>query len=380
MSSKLTALAKTLAREAGFAAVGIARAGEVDPAAAERFRLWVRSGLAGPLDYLRRHEALRRDARLLVPGARSVICLAATYPDSDHPQGTNGPSEQLCEEASRPACRRPSRDSQSQQQTTNNEQQTTNTVFSLSGLIARYAAGRDYHKTLTSRCRPLMDRLRQEMPGFDGRAFVDSGPVMERTWAVQAGLGWIGRNGCLTVPGLGSYVLLCEIFCNLDLLPDPPLPGGCDQCDRCVRACPTGALRADGLVDCRLCISCLTIEQEEAVEAALWPRMQDRLFGCDACQEACPHNPARSAPAPVRDLLEVLGWDDAQWDRATRGRALRRASLEMFLRNAAIACGNAAASVAPPLRPVVRAALEKLAQAHPSLAGPAEWALRRLGG
>ncbi len=297
----ITDAVKAAAIEAGFARVGIAPAAEAD---GEVFREWLAQGRHGEMAYLARNVAERLDPAKLVDGARSVICLAVPYAPVTPPGDT---------------------------------------------LVARYARGRDYHRVLKKRCRRLMDRLREIAPDFEGRAFVDSAPVMERRLAAQAGLGWIGRNGCLSVPGLGSYVFLCEVFCNLPLAPDSPVASACRDCGDCVGACPTGALADPPLVDARRCISYLTIEHHGQIEPELRARMGVRLFGCDACQAACPHN--RNVPPGDAELrgdsplggagvADVLAWTWDDWDAATRGSACRRASYEMFLRNAAIAAAN----------------------------------------
>jgi epoxyqueuosine reductase len=279
-------------------------------------------------------KRLRPD--LLVPGARSVICLAVGYAPRDEPAP---------------------------------------------GIIARYARGKDYHDVLRARCKALMKRIGKAAPDFRGRAFVDSAPIMERTLAASAGVGWIGRNGCLIVPNLGSYVVLCEIVCNLPLTPDAPVPDGCADCRACVAACPTGAIQEGGLIDARGCVSYLTIEHRGDIEQEHWPRMGCRVFGCDACQEACPRN--RELPAGAAELLgqaaplggaglaDILRWTEREWDAATRGSAVRRAKLPTLLRNAVIAAGNSGdPSLAPPL--------SELALRLPELAKIVRWALDRL--
>jgi len=333
--AKLTEAVKALALEAGFARTGVAPAGAVG--GFDRFRVWLAEGLHADMAYLARGAELRARPDRLVEGARSVLCLAAAYApaDDDPPAGPR---------------------------------------------VARYARGRDYHRLLKRRCQALIGRLRRLVPSFRGRAFVDSAPVMERSLAAAAGVGWIGRNGCLIVPSLGSYVLLCEVVSDLPLCPDAPLAPACGDCDACLGACPTGALRRDGLVDCRLCASYLTIERRGAIDERHRAGMGERLFGCDACQEACPHNrgvpageQAFRGPAAPAPLGEVLAWTQADWDAATRGRATRRATCEMFLRNACIAAGNGSdAGLVGPLR--------RLAERAPHLADVAGWAARRLGG
>ena len=332
---ELARAVKALALEEGFARAGVASAGPVP--GCERLETFLAEGYYGQMAYLTRNVAKRRAPNRLVPGARSVLCLAVgCAPARDEP--SDGP------------------------------------------FVARHARGRDYHKVLKKRCRRLMDRIRGIVPGFDGRAFVDSAPVMERTLAHLAGLGWIGRNGCLVVPGLGSHVLLCEIVSNLPLPPDASAAGGCGSCDACVKACPTGAIVAPALIDARKCVSYLTIEHDGVVPEALRAGVGGRVFGCDACQEACPHN--RDLPAGDAELLgagpplggasiaDLLAWDREQWDAATRGRATRRASLERMLRNAVLVAGNAPEAAHRPL-------LEALSRRDPELRELARWALAR---
>ena len=300
----LTSAVKSLAREAGFARVGIAPAGEVSHA--QGLHDWLRRHWHGRMTYMEENLPKRLRPDLLVEGTRSVICLAVGYAPA--------------EEGAQPA------------------------------LVARYARGRDYHKVLKKRCHVLMDRIRQVEGGFDGRAFVDSAPLMERSLAASAGLGWIGRNGCLYVPGLGSYVLLCEIVCNLPLAADSPMESRCDRCDACVRACPMEAIGDESLLDARRCISYLTVEHRGEIAPDLAARMGGGLFGCDRCQEVCPHNrdlPAGDAeltagPPPLNGagIEQVLQWRLEDWDQATRGSPCRRATHPMFLRNARIAQEN----------------------------------------
>lgn len=249
--------------------------------------------------------------------------------------------------------------------------------------VAHYARGRDYHKVLKKRCHRLAGAIRDVAPEFEGRCFVDTAPLMERGLARLAGLGWIGRNGCLIVPGLGSYVLLAEIVCNLHLVPDEPTEAGCGDCRLCVEACPTGACSGEVLVDARKCLSYLTVEHRGEIAPPYRAAMGARVFGCDTCQVVCPHN--RDLPAGDADLLdgreplggatlaEMLDWTEPDWDAATRGCATRRAKLEQMLRNVAIAAGNSAdITLIEPLR--------RLRDRHPDLTGSADWALDRLAG
>ncbi|MHC4562407.1 MAG: tRNA epoxyqueuosine(34) reductase QueG [Planctomycetota bacterium] len=332
----LTAAVKTSATEEGFAAVGVvAIDADLKP---ERFDRWLTGGFHAEMAYMARHRSMRHHPGELLGGAKSVICLAVGYAPLTEVPGD---------------------------------------VF-----VARYARGRDYHRVLKKRCHGLMDRLREIEPTFEGRAFVDTGPLSERALAAAAGVGWIGRNGCLIVPELGSYMVLAEIVCNLPLTLDQPLSAGCNDCDACVRACPTGALTGDGLLDARRCRSYLTIEHGGKIAAQFWPKMDACLFGCDTCQTVCPHN--RNVPAgddqlatpreAVRalTLADVLGWSECDWDSATRGSTMRRATYEMFLRNAVLAAGSSGDRQHIP-------ALERAGKSYPSLTDAARWAIARLG-
>jgi len=356
-----------MAREAGFARVGVARADiSFDESG---YRAWLSAGRHGDMAYLARSVAERHAPGQLVEGARSIICLALSYAPGALPRhGHLGNEQGLL----------PGRDGRA---TLTGDAHATS-VAAGDGIIAHYARGRDYHKVLKQRCRRLMDALRAIEPSFAGRAFVDTAPIAERQLAAAAGLGWIGRNGCLIADGLGSYVVLCEIICNLPLSPDEPCRRDCGDCRLCIDACPTGAIVADGVVDARLCRSYLTIEHRGGIGPALWPKMGSCVFGCDACQAACPHNtgvppgddeltcpepvegacpepvegacpePVEGAcPEPVEGaqphgsvaeltIAEVLTWSEADWDAVTRGSAMRRATYEMFIRNTVLAAGN----------------------------------------
>ncbi|MBN1942147.1 MAG: tRNA epoxyqueuosine(34) reductase QueG [Phycisphaerae bacterium] len=300
----LTSRVKELALECGFARVGVAPAGPVERA--EAFRAWLASGFHADMTYLARNVEARFNPAKLLDGARSVICLAVSYsPGRDEPD--------------------------------------------TDAFIARYARGRDYHRVLKKRAQALCDLVRAVEASFVGRVFVDSAPVAERSLAAAAGLGWIGRNGSLIVPGLGSYVLLAEIVCNLPLRPDDSRQSGCGDCRKCMAACPTGAIISEGVIDARRCLSYQTIENRGDIPADLWPLLGLCVFGCDACQAICPHNRRAvsgdaeltgSAGEKPLTLKEILTWSESDRDRLTRGRALRRATHRMFLRNAILAAGN----------------------------------------
>ena len=292
------------------------------------------------------HLAERLCPQRLVPGARSVICLAVGYaPTEDAPAE---PAE---------------------------------------AFVARYARRRNYHRELKRRCHSLMDRIRRMEPSFEGRAFVDTAPVAERSLAAAAGLGWIGRNGCLIVPEYGSYVLLCEVVCNLPAAPGTPPAGACGDCGACARACPTGAIVGPAIVDSSRCLSYQTIENRGRIPQRLWPHVGNRVFGCDACQAACPHNlgphkpPATPIPAGGdlhrTALTEILAWSEGDWDLATRGSATRRATWEMFQRNALIAAGNACRQpeVADEQKSILRREMAALRRRRPQWRELIDWAV-----
>lgn len=314
----------------------------------EKFRSWVEAHHHGRMGYLARDVTKRFNPTAAFPGARSVICLPVSYaPDSPADENHSG------------------------------------TGSGARGRVARYARGRDYHKVLKKRSRKLMDAIRGLVPHFDGKAFVDSGPLSERSLAASAGLGWIGRNGCLIVPGVGSYVVLTEIVCNLPLPPGAAMENRCRDCRTCLHTCPTGALLEDSLIDARRCLSYLTIEHSASVPEQLREVWGACVFGCDACQEPCPHN--RNCPPGDRELIssthgagihhELLGdlleWNPERWEAATRGSATRRSGFERFMRNAILAAAGTrdASLTAPLLRLRIR---------QPRFAELIDWTVNRL--
>ena len=264
--------------------------------------------------WLAEHVDVRIDPRVLLEGARSVLCVADRYDGSpdDVPEGH--------------------------------------------GRIARYARGRDYHKIMKQRLHALCDRFAAAHPDHTFRACVDTAPVMERALAELAGIGRVGKNTMLIQQGTGSWVLLGEIVTTLAIEPTPAAQDDpCGTCTRCIDACPTDALTPWAL-DARRCISALTIEHREAIDASLQPQMGDWIFGCDICQEVCPHNqptqrtrdaavePTSGTRAASLDLLDVLHWTNADRVEALAGTSATRAKLAMWRRNAVIALRNGPAS------------------------------------
>jgi len=295
----------------GFALAGIAPA---EPTRyASELREWLGAGKHGEMHYLARHMPQRLDPRRLVDGARSIICVADRYHD-----GRAGPS-------GRPGSR---------------------------GRIARYARGDDYHVVMKKRLHRLADELASEYPAETFLACVDTAPVLEREIAQRAGLGAVGKHTLLIEPGNGSWLFLGELITTLELTPSEPCTEDpCGTCTRCIDACPTGAI-APWTVDATRCISYLTIEHRSEIDEDLQEAMGDWIFGCDVCQEVCPHNQPteRSRVAAVHpayaerhgdfDLLEVLGWNVQARRDAFQRSAMKRAKLAMMKRNAIVVAAN----------------------------------------
>jgi epoxyqueuosine reductase len=218
------------------------------------------------------------------------------------------------------------------------------------GRIARYARGRDYHNVVGKRARRLARWLRAL--GHRARTSTDAEPVLERAWAARAGVGFVGKNCCLIVPGLGSHVLLATVVTSAVLAPDAPMEPRCGSCRLCLDACPTGAFAAPGRLDARRCLSYLTIEQPGPIPEEMRVPMDDRLFGCDACQDACPFDrvapppPASTAPFALDErwtgvgVEDLLALDETLFFELTEATPLRRPGRAGLARNAAIVLGN----------------------------------------
>jgi epoxyqueuosine reductase len=343
---------KTLALEAGFDLVGIA------PAEAPRelafFAEWIARGYAGEMAYLTSQVERRRDLRAAFPWARSVIALGLQY-DTPHAYSVDKTAE------GRPEAEANSR-----------------------GWIARYAWGDDYHDVIKSMLDGLVARLQGELGPFEARAYVDTGPIVERAYAAAAGIGAWGKNTCLLHPEHGSWFFLGEIVTALELAPDGPRPDMCGTCTACLDACPTGALPAPYVLDATRCISYLTIEVKGAIPEARRPDLGRHVFGCDICQDVCPWNrkrrhrgqqvfePREGFVEP--DLAELSGLDEEGYRERFRGSAVKRAKRRGFLRNVAVALGNSG-------DPRHLSVLETLARdADPLVREHALWAMERLGG
>jgi len=300
---------KDKAAKLGFDLVGVTSAEPVGSADAERLRAWLAGGRAGEMAYMHRNIAARLDPAALLPGAKAVVCVAIHY---------KPPADDL---ARPPAIRH-------------------------AGRVADFALFEDYHAFILSRLAQLGVYL-QELAGSGDvqcRACVDSAPVMERALAARAGLGFIGRHHGLIHPQLGGHLLLGELVTTLELACDKPLPDGCTDCDRCIRACPTHALGFDGSFDARRCISYLTIEKRGEIGDESAVLIGDRVFGCDECVSACPydiHAPSARgcgmACRPQRkwlDLDQVMQWNRGDFDGVFGGTCVERIRLEGLKRNA----------------------------------------------
>jgi len=252
------------------------------------------------------------------------------------------------------------------------------------GYVSRYALGRDYHKVLRKRLQQLADRITEAIGAFAYRAFVDSAPVLEKALAEKAGLGWIGKHTNLLHDKAGSYFFLGELYTDLPLPVDTPATAHCGSCSACIPACPTGAIVAPYELDARRCIAYLTIELHGPIPVELRPLMGNRIYGCDDCQLACPWNKfARVLPAPdfaprkdltAPPLVELFAWTQAQFLQRTEGSPIRRIGYERWLRNIAVALGNA-----PTSAPIIAALQSRREDASELVRIHVAWALERHG-
>ena len=293
----------------GFDLAGIASLGPAETAPA--FEHWLATEHHGEMDYLRRGAALRRDTTLPEPGMISAVVVALDY-------GGRQPD----------------------------------------GPIARYARGDDYHRVMWDRLDELLTWVRTERgAAVRGRAYADTGPILERDLARRAGLGWFGKNTMLINPRIGSFFFIGSLFLDLDLVPDAPFEEEhCGTCTRCLDACPTQAFVEPGVMDARRCVSYLTIESRSAIPLELQAAVGAHLYGCDVCQDVCPWNvrfataPPTDGPlAPRQDIAltdaaglarEILALDESAYRERFRGSAIKRAKLSGLRRNAAVVLAN----------------------------------------
>jgi epoxyqueuosine reductase len=342
------------AERAGFSRVGIARA--MEPPGFHRFTEWIAAGRHAGMRYLERTAGVRSSPEKLLPGVRSIVCLAAPH-------------------------------------------RVERLAASDGSAIGRYAAGPDYHGTLRSRAtraaRSAVERIGRSVRW---RVCVDSTPIAERSFAAAAGLGWIGKNGCLIDRELGSYLLLAEILTDVDLPADEPVAELCGSCVRCLESCPTGAFVAPGFLDANRCIAYWTIEHRGVVPDDVKPALAEHVFGCDVCQEVCPWNPPirragignrkrgieESDPASISDRPPISGgsgvptraeWLDmgpGEWRRRFGATALNRAGRRGLQRNAAVSAGATSDLAVLPALPRAAHTLDR------GLSDAARWAARLL--
>jgi epoxyqueuosine reductase len=351
----LTARVRSRALELGFDAVGFARADVPLDEDHARYLAFVDAGMHGEMEWLAANADARRrvNGDSILAGARSVVCVARRYQRTPSDESQDPP---------------------------------------FAHLIARYARGRDYHTFLRKKLRRLADFLRNlgtdEAP-VGARPILDDAPVLERAWAARSGLGFIGKNGLLIVPGQGSLVLLGEVVTTLSLPESLPFSERCGACTRCLDACPTDAFAAPWVLDPRKCVSYLTIEHRSSIDEALHAGVGEHVFGCDDCQTVCPFNAStrdgarmNEASAPFRpherwascDLVALLEMNEDEFRALTKGSPLYRATRGGLARNAAIVLGNRRESDAIP-------ALERAAASHDAavVRDAATAALRRIG-
>lgn len=300
-------------RELGFAAIAITDT-ELG-VHTQRLRDWLARSFHGEMDYMARHAELRETPDALHPNTLRVITARMDYrPDDDNPEAVLNDPEL--------------------------------------GYVSRYALGRDYHKLMRKRLAQLAERINAEIAPHHYRALVDSAPVLERAFAEKSGLGWIGKNTMLINERAGSWFFLGEIYTDLPLPTDPAqTTQHCGSCRACIDICPTGAIVAPFQVDARRCISYLTIELRGSIPEEFRRAIGNRIYGCDDCQLVCPWNKF-SAPTAERDfqprhglaasrLVDLFSWDEASFLANTEGSAIRRIGYECWLRNLAVALGNA---------------------------------------
>jgi epoxyqueuosine reductase len=295
-----TAIIKSAAANMGFSFCGIAKAEFLEDEA-PRLEEWLQRGYQGKMSYLENHFDKRLDPRLLVPGAKSIITLGYNY----------YPSEDLAQNSSLK--------------------------------IAKYAYGEDYHFVVKDKLKALLEELRSNIGEIDGRAFVDSAPVMERAWAQRSGMGWIGKNSLLLNKQMGSFFFLAELIIDLELDYDSPIKDYCGTCTACMDACPTEAIPEPYVVDGSKCISYFTIELKEAIPEEVKGKFNNWVFGCDICQDVCPWNrfskPHQEKKFEPNDELKKLSKND--WKEITeevfqqvfKKSAVKRTKLEGLKRN-----------------------------------------------
>jgi epoxyqueuosine reductase len=337
-SAELKPQLVAFARELGFDSCRVTAC--APPAHADEFRDWLKEGAAGEMSYMERGEEKRRDPQKVLPGARSVVVLALNYFQGAAPKAFGAAT----------------------------------------GRIARYAWGDDYHDVIAAKLDKI-DNFLRELGGTQ-KCYVDTGPILERDHAAQAGIGWHGKSTMLIDERLGTWFFLAEILTTLELPPDSAARDRCGKCERCINACPTGAITAPHRLDARRCISYLTIELKGSIPLEFRPLIGDRIFGCDDCLDACPWNrfakvSRESAFTAQRStigmaLRDYLGLSDTEFRNLFRNSPIKRIKRRAFLRNVCVAMGNI--GTVEDLAALERAA----ADPEPLIAEHAAWATKRI--
>lgn len=338
---------KRWAIELGFAEAGISGTdlGEDE----QHLERWLEQGHHGEMEYMARHGSKRTRPAELEPGTQRVISVRMDY----IPPGTANAWNVLHDPES--------------------------------GYVSRYALGRDYHKLMRSRLQKLAERIHGMVGDFGYRAYVDSAPVLEKALARNAGLGWIGKHTVLINRRAGSYFFLGELYTDLPLPVDQPASAHCGSCSRCIEICPTQAILGPYRLDAKRCISYLTIELKGSIPEELRAPIGNRIFGCDDCQLVCPWNKFAQetaepdfAPRHSLDgakLTELFGWSEEEFLKRTEGMAIRRTGYEGWLRNIAVALGNA-----PPSAEVRKALGARVDHASAIVREHVAWALAKQQG
>ena len=349
MPADIKAQLVDLAQEIGFNSCRVAACNP--PTHAKEFGDWLNDGAHGEMNYMKRGEEKRRDPQKILSGAKSIVVLALNYFQGEQDAG-----------------------------------KTPATTEKAQGRIARYAWGNDYHDVIEVKLDKIDNFLRKF--GGEQKCYVDTGPILERDYAAEAGIGWHGKSTMLINEKLGTWFFLAEILTTLELPADEPARDRCGSCERCINACPTGAITAPHKLDARRCISYLTIELTGAIPLELRPLIGNRIFGCDDCLEACPWNrfaqtsneAAFAARSPSRtgtsttdfSLTDYLELDDNEFRELFGNSPIKRIKRRGFLRNVCVALGNVGTSEDLP-------ALERAAQdPEPLIAEHAAWAIDRI--
>jgi len=278
MIQKDTYFIKSAAKTLGFDYCGIAKAGKLDEDA-KRLESWLNKSLHGKMTYMENYFDLRIDPCKLVPGAKSVITLLLNYFPSQHQKNIDAP------------------------------------------VVSKYAYGKDYHEVIRAKLKIFLQMIKDSIGEIHGRGFADSAPVLEKSWAQKSGLGWIGKNGNFITKQNGSFFFIATLIVDLELEYDAPLAKDyCGTCTRCIDECPTGAILDDKVIDGSKCISYFTIELKDALlPDNMKGKFQNRMFGCDVCQDVCPWNKFSKPTAEVAftPLPEILNFANSDWEELT---------------------------------------------------------------